>query len=303
MLVGMEASDTTPPAPGVDYAPRQSLTPRLGKGLLPAAASLYVPSLGQFIAGERRRAAAWFGAFLALVALTLFVTATPILFTGVIVLFPASLLFTIACVVDAFRVGRRSSRPMLRVPMLRHLACVGFIVAAVFLNPVRPIAMFVRANCVEAFVMPTSGMAPTLVPGDRFAAHKRIGEIKRWDVVTFESPQTPGQKWVQRVVGLPGETIELIDGDVRIDGVVAARPADVGPYQMPVRRPGNASRGNPLTLGADEYFVLGDNSAVSLDGRYWDNPAPGHQSGALPRDHIVGKVTTVYWPLGRWKRL
>jgi hypothetical protein len=56
-------------------------------------------------------------------------------------------------------------------------------------------------------------------------------------------------------------------------------------------------------LGADEYYVLGDNSLLARDSRYWNIAAPGHQPGALPRANILGRATWVYWPPKHWRRL
>ncbi len=299
-----QPNDATRVAVGaIGYAPPEPFARWSGKGFLPAAASFYVPGLGQFIAGDRRRAAAWFIAWVACFVASLLMLATPTLFVGVIVLLPAQFVLTIACVVDAFRRGRVSPRPMLRRPVFRYFAGIGFILAAAFLlHPTVPVAMFVRHQWAETFVMPTGGMMPTLRPGDRFIVHKRLGDVRRWDVLAFDSPQYPGDKWAQRVTGLPGETVELIGGELHVNSVLVMRPPGVGPYQLPLREVGNAAAGHPLTLGPDEYFMLGDNSAISNDGRYWDNPPPGRQPGVLPRDRIIGRVTAIYWPLARWKR-
>ena len=58
-----------------------------------------------------------------------------------------------------------------------------------------------------------------------------------------------------------------------------------------------------MKLGPDEYFVLGDNSPISRDSRYWTTAAPGHQIGALPQSDIVGPATWIYWPISRIHRV
>jgi type IV secretory pathway protease TraF len=68
-------------------------------------------------------------------------------------------------------------------------------------------------------------------------------------------------------------------------------------------RPGAGCEGNPITLTDDEVFVLGDNSSLSLDGRYWTNAAEGHQLGALPGSSVTGKATAIYYPFSRWRIL
>jgi signal peptidase I len=86
-------------------------------------------------------------------------------------------------------------------------------------------------------------------------------------VVVFRSPADAKQLFVKRIVGLPGETVSLGDDGVRIDGQLVRKP-DGGSYQL---RPGDR---NECRLGPTEYFVLGDNGAVSDDSRNWlEGPA------------------------------
>ena len=299
--------DPATAAPTVGSAPPEPRTSRFGRGFLPAAASLYLPGLGQLIAGERRRASLWFAAWLACVIVSMLMLAVPALVIGLVVMVPAQLVLTLACVVDAFRRGRASQGRMLGPPVLRYLAGVAFILAGMFmLHPAMPVAMWVRAHVAEAFVLPSTSMSPTIAPGDRILVQKRVGELQRWDIVAFNSPDIPGQKFVLRVAGLPGETVEVVGNELHINGAPVAPPAGVGPYQEPPWMRGrktNASHGQALTLRPDEYFLLGDNSAIARDGRYWDASAEsGRSAGALPRDRIIGKVTTRYWPWSRWKR-
>jgi type IV secretory pathway protease TraF len=63
--------------------------------------------------------------------------------------------------------------------------------------------------------------------------------------------------------------------------------------------PQTGCKDHPIHLEAGEYFILGDNSRISYDGRYWAQAAPGHQLGAVPRDWIFGRATAIYWPLNR----
>jgi hypothetical protein len=66
---------------------------------------------------------------------------------------------------------------------------------------------------------------------------------------------------------------------------------------------GNGCEGNPIALGPDEYFLLGDNSAGAMDARCWELPVGSHPVGALPAESIIGVAKGIYWPPGRWRSL
>jgi len=134
----------------------------------------------------------------------------------------------------------------------------------------------------------SSSMEPTIKKGEVVAVDEaayRSTPPACWDVVTFEPPQHPGQVWALRIVGLPGETIDITPAGVSIDGKIISRPASLaalGSYQ----RPSGNTVGTPVTalpykIPADSYFVLGDNVSNAMDSRYW---------GALKRSQIRGKV-------------
>ena len=138
---------------------------------------------------------------------------------------------------------------------------------------------------------------------DRFLACK-ILEPRRWDIVVFQNPEQPSDRYVMRLVGLPGETIVIEDGRVWANGQKLTRPESLSGIEYLSRMPrygtdlwGTTDR--PAQLGADEYFVLGDFSAMSADSRFWQNGAPGHNPFAVPHSHMQGVVTHIYWPPGR----
>jgi signal peptidase I len=146
-------------------------------------------------------------------------------------------------------------------------------------------------------------MVPTLAPGDRFLCHKRV-PIERWSVVVFHPPTRPHECYVFRIAGLPGETIEIRNGLVHANAAPQPPPQGVVPYvsQIGSMRGGAGTQGQPMKLGPDEYYLLGDNTTGAGDSRFFDVAYPGHQRGAVPRDQIVGRVTYIYWPVARWRR-
>ncbi len=102
---------------------------------------------------------------------------------------------------------------------------------------------------------------------------------KRGEIIVFQFPRDPSKDFVKRVVGLPGEVIEMKDGRVIVDGVVLEEP-----YLTAKDR----SDKDQVKLGEDEYYVLGDNRTHSNDSRSW---------GPVPEANLRGKVWMVYWPV------
>jgi signal peptidase I len=139
-----------------------------------------------------------------------------------------------------------------------------------------------RAASMRAYVIPTSSMAPTLAPGDRFVVDEgRRSDPKRGEIWALRMPSPPaprGSIAVKRVVGLPGETIEVASGRVLIDGEPLSEPYLTAPpsYTLP-----------PTKLGPREYFVLGDNRNVSSDSHVW---------GPLDASGLMGPVRYRFWP-------
>lgn len=148
------------------------------------------------------------------------------------------------------------------------------------------LALILRTFVVQAFWIPSGSMIPTLDPGDRvlvlkFWYHLPKIEPKRQQVMVFKYPVDPRRDFVKRVIGLPGDTVEIMDGKVFVNGVHMAEPYVVHPdtYNM-----------KALTVPAGNYFCLGDNRPNSQDGRFW---------GMVPESFIRGPVVFRYWPPSR----
>jgi signal peptidase I len=110
-----------------------------------------------------------------------------------------------------------------------------------------------------------------------------MGGPQRGDVIVFEPPNRPGEDYVKRIIGLPGEQIEIRNGQVLINGQPLAEPFQPTPgtYTMP----------NPIIVPEDQVFVLGDNRNNSNDSHNW---------GTLPLENIVGRAWISYWPPSEW---
>jgi signal peptidase I len=140
---------------------------------------------------------------------------------------------------------------------------------------------------VQAFYIPSGSMEPTLQVDDRILVGKfsyRLGRVERGDVIVFHYPLNPGKDFVKRVVALGGETVELRDGVVLIDG---APIKELYPTVLAGGDRACTSNYGPQKIPPDELFVLGDNRCNSEDSRFF---------GFVPRENVVGKALFVYWP-------
>ncbi len=128
-------------------------------------------------------------------------------------------------------------------------------------------------------------MEPNLHHGQFLIVNKLVYYLhppERGDVVVFHSPQNPRKDFIKRVVGLPGEEVEIREGRVFVN--------DVRLEETYIARPSNPSWG-PEVVGEFEYFVLGDNRSNSSDSRNW---------GMLDGDAVIGKAWISYWPPQHW---
>ena len=138
---------------------------------------------------------------------------------------------------------------------------------------------------IQNTVVEGQSMEPNLISGQRLLVNKlayRLGEPARGDIVVIDSPRGTSEKLIKRIVGLPGETVELRGGRVYINGQLIEEtyhPAvGMRPYPPTIVPPGY-------------YFLLGDNRDHSGDSRVW---------GSVPRDLIVGRALVSIWPPDRW---
>jgi signal peptidase I len=190
------------------------------------------------------------------------------------------------------------------------------------------LALFVRTFIVQAFKIPTGSMENNLLIGDHLLVNKfvfaptlspvegallPIDPIRRGDVVVFKYPEEPERDFIKRVIGLPGETIELRNKRVYVDNRALEEP--YVQYLEPPREGAPGEEGTefdvrrqygPVTVPAGHYFMMGDNRDNSQDSRYW---------GFLPREYVKGKALFVYFSFAevagpgqlfssvRWSRL
>jgi signal peptidase I len=132
-----------------------------------------------------------------------------------------------------------------------------------------------------------TSMLPQLVDEQRIFVNKfvyRFDKIERGDVVVFKLPEDPTRSYIKRVVGLPGETVEVLRGRVFVDGIPFDEDHVPPSYRDYTSHPS-------LTVPPDEYYVLGDHRNTSKDSRSW---------GTVARPQITGKAVFAYWPIERF---
>ncbi|MDV2989938.1 MAG: signal peptidase I [Dehalogenimonas sp.] len=128
-----------------------------------------------------------------------------------------------------------------------------------------------------------SSMAPNMNDADRLLVSKvayTFGEPERGDIIVFPSPYNDGREFIKRIIGMPGETVEVIDGYIYINDQLLDEPYIVNRDSKTLAL---------ITVPAGEYYVRGDNRPVSLDSS---------QGWTIKRDDIHGKAWIVFWPLG-----
>jgi len=166
------------------------------------------------------------------------------------------------------------------------------------------LALFIRTWVVQAFKIPTGSMENNLLVGDHLLVNKFVfgptvsaleesflphTTVERGDIVVFKFPNDPQRDFIKRVIGLPGEQVEIRNKTVYIDETPLDEPylpshmTSVIPGGVVIDRRDNHA---PMVVPADHYFVMGDNRDNSEDSRFW---------GTLPSDHIKGKAVVIYW--------
>lgn len=178
------------------------------------------------------------------------------------------------------------------------------------------IAFFVRTFIIQAYKIPSGSMKPTLLIGDHLLVTKfnygvklpllrsmliPLGQPKRGDIVVFIYPEDRSKDFIKRMVGLPGDTIEVREKKVFINNLPWNDP--YGRHVDSLMIPGAVQpRDNfgPVTVPAGSYFVMGDNRDESYDSRFW---------GFVKQEDILGKALIIYWSWNseesgvRWSRI
>ena len=147
------------------------------------------------------------------------------------------------------------------------------------------VLLFVSINIISARIrVDGDSMMPTMISGEYVAVNRlsyKLGSPQIGDIIVFHFPRNPKEEYIKRVVGLPGDLVEVMNGSVYVNGQSLAenylnvKMNYTGKWEVP----------------ADQLFVLGDNRNNSSDSHDW---------GTVPMDYVVGKAVLVYWPPPAW---
>ena len=164
------------------------------------------------------------------------------------------------------------------------------------------LALIIRTFIVQAFKIPSGSMEDTLAIGDHILVNKfiygmkvpftdkrfwKIRDPKRGDVMVFEYPEDASKDFIKRVIGTPGDTVEVKDKKVFVNGAPYENPHEVHkePDMYPKEQNPRDNMG-PVKVPADSYFMMGDNRDRSYDSRFW---------GFVKSDKIKGLAFIKYW--------
>jgi len=179
------------------------------------------------------------------------------------------------------------------------------------------LALFIRTFLVQAFKIPSGSMLPTLKIGDHLLVNKfiygvripllgkRVGEFhepERGDIIVFIYPKDRSEDFIKRIVGLPGEMVEIRNKVIYINGAAVDDPHGYYPPNTTILPASISARDNfgPFIVPKRHVFVMGDNRDHSHDSRFW---------GTVPIDEILGKAFILYWSWDserfrpRWSRI
>lgn len=157
------------------------------------------------------------------------------------------------------------------------------------------LAIVIRTFLFGPYKIPTGSMKPTFMENDKIFVEKisyRFHEPARGDIIVFKYPLDRKKDYVKRLAGLPGDTLEIREGILLVNGKPMTGPpfGDHRYYNVEDWKYGKSGQTIPVPAG--HYFALGDNSAHSADSRQW---------GFVPRKDIVGKAVMIWWPPQRIK--
>ena len=190
--------------------------------------------------------------------------------------------------VDAGQHAEQDGRSPLR-SLLGFIVMIALVVLVTF---------GLRTFVFVPYEIPSGSMEETIMTGDMVFSEKvsyYVRAPQRGDIVTFNDPEVAGRTLIKRVIATEGETVDLIDGAVYVDGVKLSEPYTLGKESWPLSHTAsNVTVDFPYTVPSGELWVMGDNRTASQDSRYF---------GSVPVSSVTGRAALIYWPFSDFKLL
>jgi signal peptidase I len=267
--------------------------------------SLILSGSAHFISGQRFLGVLWY----ILIALFSFLSMM-LLITSLHAAIPIAITFFIVSLILWGWMLKQSYRHVRRIGFLGWVILISITLILNISN------RYITKNLIEVFIIPTTAMEPTLMGNQKDAEGKTISASgdrlivekisyyftspKRGELAVFKAKKIAshdrGEFWIKRVVGLPGDRLSIRPPYVLINGKKLIEPLifkkiseEMGGYFLDGRLSKPQSE---IILGADEYFLMGDNSKNSFDSRFW---------GSVSKDKFIGRAVRIIWPLNRMK--
>ena len=156
-------------------------------------------------------------------------------------------------------------------------------------------SLLIRRYVVEFYKVPSGSMLETIQEGDYLVGEKisyRSRAPEAGEIVTFDDPVGSGYTLIKRVIAVGGQTVDLQDGVVYVDGVAQEEPYTLGKPSYPLdQQAQGANVSFPYTVPEGYLWVMGDNRTNSLDSRYF---------GAIPESSVTSRAVWTYWPPSSW---
>lgn len=278
----MEASHQLASEPG-----STTLKPR--RPWLAGLLSLWGFPVGQIYAGRLKRSLVlWTIGYVILHNLIYINTFLSLGLAGFVGIWLFRLAFPIFLAIDAFLIARRDHNGPLKFYQrwwFYPLAFAGFMAAT------HVVASVIVFFFIDAFKIPSQSMSPTIMSGDRILVSKlyrKETDLRRNDIVVFRSEGPESPLYVMRLIGLPGDQIEMVDEKLLLNGEEWADPHAVLDPELPIYP--ESSHYGPITIPEGTFFVLGDNRRAAYDSRV---------TGPIPIDNLYGKAHVIYWSQDR----
>jgi signal peptidase I len=263
--------------------------------------SLLIPGWGQIYNGQFRKAL-WIRGGWVIAGLCAAAVGLPATFFGLLALLLANVVFYMLIAVEAVVCAQRFSLEPRRFTPNRWYAYLGFVAIVSVLSLSSTLVS--QRFFFQVYKIPSSAMEPTLLTGDHIMVDKRARIPHRGDVIVFVFPPDPTKDFLKRVIGIPGDTVQIKAGRLYLDGQEV--PDSHAHFEIaPQDRLKSSERDyfGPLKIPPAKYFVMGDNRDRSYDSRYW---------GLVDEDQVKGRVLYIYWSWdagtsaatqSRWQRI